>query len=82
MLFDCFNILSPILFLGGLSLALLANLLPIVRINVWREDGRLASTITIQTRLMNLAVIGLSGLLLTVLIVYVLVENIAHLASG
>jgi len=61
---------------------LLANLLPIVRINVWREDGRLASTITIQTRLMNLAVIGLSGLLLTVLIVYVLVENIAHLASG
>ena len=61
---------------------MLANLLPIVRINVWREDGRLASTITIQTRLMNLAVIGLSGLLLTVLIVYVLVENIAHLASG
>jgi hypothetical protein len=31
---------------------------------------------------MNLAAIGLSGLLLTVLIVYVLVENIAHLASG
>ena len=61
---------------------MLANLLPIVRINVWREDGRLASTITIQTRLMTLAVIGLSGLLLTVLIVYVLVENIAHLASG
>ena len=61
---------------------MLANLLPIVRINVWREDGRLASTITIQTRLMNLAVIGLRGLLLTVLIVYVLVENIAHLASG
>ena len=61
---------------------MLANLLPIVRINVWREDGRFASTITIQTRLMNLAVIGLSGLLLTVLIVYVLVENIAHLASG
>ena len=61
---------------------MLANLLPTVRINVWREDGRLASTITIQTRLMNLAVIGLSGLLLTVLIVYVLVENIAHLASG
>ena len=61
---------------------MLANLLPIVRINVWREDGRLASTITIQTRLMNLAVIGLSGLLLTVLIVYVLVGNIAHLASG
>jgi len=82
LLFDWFNILSPILFLGGLSLALLANLLPIVRINVWREDGRLASTITIQTRLMNLAVIGLSGLLFTVLIVYVLVENIAHLASG
>jgi hypothetical protein len=44
LLFDWFNILSPILFLGGLSLALLANLLPIVRINVWREGGKMAGS--------------------------------------
>lgn len=80
--FHWFNIFSPILFLGGLSLALLSNLLPIVRCNVTREAGGIAGTITVKTRLSNLAIVGLSGLLLTVLIGYVLVENIAHAATG
>ena len=81
-IFHWFNIFSPILFLGGLFLAILCNLLPIVRFNVRREADRIVSTITFKSHLLNLAVIGLSGLLLSILISYVLVENIAHSAVG
>ena len=76
-IFDWFNILSPILFLGGLLLAILCNLVPIVRFSIRREADSIVSTITVDPHWLNLAVIGLSGLLLAILIGYVLVENIA-----
>ena len=47
-----------------------------------REANRIVSTRTVKTHWLNLAVIGLSGLLLAALIGYVLVENIAHSAVG
>ena len=81
-IFHWFNIFSPVLFLGGLFLAFLCNFLPIVRFNFRRDANKFIGTITVKTHLLNLAVIGLSGLLLAVLVGYVLVENIAHSAVG
>jgi len=77
-----FDIFSPFVFLGGLCLAFLCNSLPIVRFNFRWEADSIVSAMSVRTHRLNLAVIGLSGLLLSVLVGYLLVENIAHSAVG
>jgi hypothetical protein len=68
-----FNIISPFVFLGGLLLALVLNLIvPLYKRRTTRFDA------TGSTRLLkaNLIVVAISSLLLFTLLLYVIAENL------
>ena len=73
-----FNVISPFVFLGGLSLALALNIYAIARLNVSKEDGTIVSTVRIKLGLWNLAVAAPSILLLATLLGYAFLENFTH----
>lgn len=66
---------SPLLILGGLGLALVTNLVSVLRMHFTLETGTLVSTIQLRGQLLNLALIGLSALLLAAILLYALGEN-------
>jgi hypothetical protein len=72
---DVFNLISPILFLGGLGLAVVLNVYPVLRLNVGREDGVILSTIRIEMKLVNVAVVVISLMLMSTLLGYAVLEN-------
>jgi len=76
-----FNVLSPILFLGGPAVALALNILVIARLDLRWDQGRLVSTLTIEPRAVNLAVLATGALALGTLAVYVAVENFKIVAT-
>ena len=73
-----FNVVSPFVFLGGLSLALALNIYAVTRWNVSREDGTIVSTVRIKLGLWNIAVAAISALLLVTLVEYAFLENFTH----
>ena len=73
-----FDLLSPILFLGGLGLALGLNTYAVLRLDVDREDGTIVSTLRLEIKLLNIAVVAMSVLLLVTLVGYALLENFAY----
>ena len=80
-LFRVFNILSPIVFLGGLMAAALTNLYAVVNLNTlvnlntqWRRST-LVTTVAVRANLWNLSVVAVSGVLLTTFALYAFVEN-------
>jgi hypothetical protein len=73
-----FNLVSPVVFLGGLVLALALNAYAVVRLNVGREDGVIVGTVRLETRFWNIAVAGVSLLLLVTLLGYFLAENLVY----
>ena len=73
-----FNVISPIVFLGGLTLALALNIYAVARLNVSREDGTIVSTVRIKLGLWNIAVAAVSLLLLTTLLGYAFLENFTY----
>lgn len=73
-----FNVVSPFVFLGGLSLALVLNTYAIARVNVSREEGTIVSTFRLKLKSFNIAVAVISILLLSTLLGYVFLENITH----
>ena len=66
---------SPALILGGLGLALVINLVSVLRVQFQLEAGILVSTIQVRGQLLNLGLIGLSGLLLASILLYAVTEN-------
>lgn len=68
-----FNIISPILFLGGLIMAIALNLYPLLHFNRRTEDAVL--TLTLHARTWNMLVVATSTVLLMVLVVYAFLEN-------
>jgi hypothetical protein len=72
------NLISPIVFLGGLTAALALNIYALLGIHVRKEGGTFVSTIAMTPRTWNLAVVLLSGLVLTIMLGYAIVENIGH----
>ncbi len=70
-----FNLVSPVVFLGGLLLALILNLYPILDVKIRTENEALVGTVTVKAKLYNVAVAGLSSFLLTTLLLYAFVEN-------
>ncbi len=80
-----FNLVSPLVFLGGLVLALALNASSFVRLGVDRGDGEIVGTMRLEVKpanlanLANLAVAATSLLLLGTLVGYVFVENFAFL---
>ncbi len=73
-----FNVVSPFMFLGGLSLALVMNTYAVARLNVRREEGTIVSTVRLKPRLSNIAVAVMSILLLATLVGYVFLENFTY----
>lgn len=66
---------SPLLILGGLGLALGVNLVSVLRVQFQLEAGVLISTIRVRGQLLNLGLIGLTGLLLAAILLYGVMEN-------
>ena len=73
-----FNLVSPVVFLGGLGLALVLNTYAFLRFNLSREDGTIVSTVRVEMKLANIAVVVVSSLLLGTLVGYFFLENFAH----
>jgi hypothetical protein len=73
-----FNLVSPVVFLGGLLLALILNAYAVLRLNVGREDGAIVSTVRLETKFWNIAVVAVSLLLLATLVGYIFVENLVY----
>jgi hypothetical protein len=73
-----FNLVSPVVFLGGLILALVMNARAVLRLNIGREDGAIVSTIRLQARFWNIAVTAVSLLLLVTLLSYFFAENFVY----
>ncbi len=70
-----FNLLSPFIFLGGLSIALYFNLDALFLITFNWQRGKIHSAILFKPILLNLSVALLSGLTIFVFIAYAFVEN-------
>jgi Zn-dependent protease len=70
-----FNLISPLVFLGGLLAALVINLYPQINLRIRRDDSRLVATVIAQAKPINLAVVVLCGLLLAILAGHVALEN-------
>jgi hypothetical protein len=75
---DVFNAVSPVVFLGGLGVAIALNIYAVTRFNVSREDGTIVSTVRVRLELWNIAVAAVSVLLLVTLVGYVFLENFTH----
>jgi hypothetical protein len=75
---DAFNLVSPVVFLGGLGLALALNMYAVLRLNVSRENGTIVSTARLRIKFLNIAVVAMSSLLLATLVGYAFLENFAY----
>jgi hypothetical protein len=70
-----FNLISPVLFMGGSLLALLLNATQMIRLSAHTEPGSLSGTVTIHYKPWNLAAAGLGFLVLFILTGYLVAEN-------
>jgi hypothetical protein len=75
---EVFNLVSPVVFLGGLSLALALNVYAVARFDVDREHGTIVGTVRITPGLWNIAVAVVSILLLVTLVGYAFLENFTY----
>ncbi len=76
-----FNVMSPVVFLGGIAIALLLNFLAIAQFHLRWEQKRLVSTLTIEPRTLNLALILAIGMMLAMFVAYAFVENFAIVST-
>ncbi|MCA1718151.1 MAG: hypothetical protein LC781_15465 [Actinobacteria bacterium] len=74
---EIFNLVSPVVFLGGLGLAMALNAYAVLRPSVAREDDALVCTVRIRMKFWNTVVVAASSLLLFTLVGYVFLENFA-----
>lgn len=75
-----FNMVSPALFLGGTTVALLLNVLAVSHVEVHWQQKALVSTISIQGKALNFALIGAATFVLVVFVLYAFVENYSILS--
>jgi hypothetical protein len=75
---EIFNLVSLVVFLGGLFLALALNIYAVTRFEVSREDGTIVSTVRVTLGLWNIAVAVVSVLLVVTLVGYAFFENFAY----
>jgi len=73
-----FDLISAVVFLGGLGLALALNAYAVLRLNVVREDGAIVGTARVEVRFWNIAVAAVSLLLLVTLLGYFFAENFVY----
>jgi hypothetical protein len=73
-----FNLISPVVFLGGLGLALALNAHAVLRLNVGKEDGTIVGTVRLEVRFWPILVVAASLLLLVTLVGYFFAENFVY----
>ncbi len=73
--FRLFNLVSPLLFLGGIGLALLFNIYPVFRIEIRGDSIQHSIVSMVKERFWNLAVVALGSGLLVLLLGYAFLEN-------
>jgi hypothetical protein len=75
---EVFNLVSPVVFLGGLSLALALNVYAVTRFDASRQGGTIVSTVRVTPGLWNIVVLAASALLLATLLGYAFLENFTY----
>lgn len=70
-----FNIVSPAVFLSGLILSIILNLLIMVSFRMWKENGSIFSDFSFTPKTANVLVAAISIVSLTILFVYAIGEN-------
>jgi hypothetical protein len=70
-----FDMVSKVLFVGGPMVALLLNLLHVVRLSTVTEAGSVTASVTVLRRPWNLAVAGLCLFMLFAVSAYLVAEN-------
>ena len=74
-----FNLLSPALFLGGLGWAVAMNLDAILSLRLVASEYPISGTFRFRPRLANGVALGIAGIFLGILLLYLVVENAGHL---
>lgn len=72
------DLISPIVFLGGLTGALTLTAYAVLGIDVRKDGETFVSTIALTPRTWNVIIVLVSGFVLTVMLGYSIVENIGH----
>ena len=72
------NLVSPIVFLGSLTVALFLNLYALLHIHIHKAGKTFVGTIAFSPRMSNAAVALVSASILAVLLGYAVIENIGH----
>ena len=70
-----FSLISPVVFFGGLLVAIALNLRVIARLEIRKQQGDFISTIRLTPKLLNMAIIAVSALLTATLLIYAFIEN-------
>ena len=73
-----YDAISPFLFLGGPTLAVLLNLPAILHVRIQREGGELTGSFRLRPRALNAVVVATGLVLLGILLAYLVVENVGH----
>ena len=73
-----YDAISPFLFLGGPTLAVLLNLPAILHVRIQREGGKLTGSFQLRPRALNAAVVATGLVLLGILLAYLVVEKVGH----
>ena len=69
----------PIILLGGLFVAMALNIYPALSVGMQRTDGTLTLSLTLNRRSWNLIILIMSTVLLTILLGYVVTENLLEI---
>jgi hypothetical protein len=72
---EIFNLVSPVVFLGGLGLAMALNVYAVLRSGVTKEEDVVVCTVRIRMKFWNTVVVAASSMLLLTLLGYVFLEN-------
>ena len=72
------NLVSPVVFLGGLCLAVALKVFAVTWFDVGREDWKFVGTVRVTPKLWNAAIAVVSNVLLVTLVGYVLLENVTY----
>ena len=73
--FGFFESISPLIFIGGLLLAILFNLFAVLHFGYSHDKSEFTINITIKKKMYNLIVLGISGLFFFIIMLYGFMEN-------
>ncbi len=72
---EIFNLVSPVVFLGGFGLAMVLNAYAVLRPSVAKEEDAVVCTVRIRMKFWNTTVVTASSMLVFTLVNYAFLEN-------